>query len=85
MLAAADEIAHLELRAADVDAAVGLRCGAELQLESEVLVEDLGRVEVLDAALAFVVLLVDDDDAVLDLEALVGGLGLAVQRLLRCL
>src|SRR5262249_32862875 len=72
---------HLELRAADVDAAVGLQPRAELQLEVEVLVELPDGVQVADAALAGGVLDVHDDDPVLDLDALVQRFRLAVERL----
>src|SRR5262249_45225048 len=80
LLVAADEVAHLELWPAQVDAAVGLQAGPELQLEVEVLVERPHRVQVADAAAAPVVLLVHDDGAVLDLDAAGPRRGLAVER-----
>src|SRR5262249_35334771 len=78
-------VAHLELFAADVDAAVGPRRGAELQLEVEVLGELAGGRQLPDPGLAPVVLLADGDHASLGPDAAVGRGGLAVQRLRRAL
>src|SRR5262249_49719469 len=72
-------IAYLELRTTDVQAAVRFEAGAVLQLEVVRLIKFFDGVQVLDAALAVLVLLMNEDDAVLDLDALVGGFGLAVQ------
>src|SRR5262249_17448311 len=79
--AAADEVANLQLRPADVDAAVGLEGRLELHAEDEVAVETLLRVKVLDAPLAGVVLRLHDDGPALDLDTRVGRLRLALHRL----
>src|SRR5262249_43345720 len=73
---AANEIADLELRAADVDPAVRLERGPEFKLELEIGVEIRLRRQDLDA-----LALGRDDGAARDEEPAIGCLALAFERL----
>src|SRR5690606_5704997 len=61
-------------------AAIGLWPGPKLHLENEIVAILLRGVKIANAALALGILGVHDDDAVLDLDAAIRRLGLAVHR-----